>query len=114
MNVDHPEFQNAIASIRVSFVASLEGHLENLISLSNRIINGELDGVVITKISEIAHKIRGVAKTLQFEELGLIADRVEMALEAIQLNGIETPQVDAVATDIADLIVCITEIREDA
>jgi len=110
MNVNHPEFQNAIAAIRVGFISTLGQHLQNLTQLYQKILAQDFANVALEKIHEIAHKIRGVAKTLQFDELGQIAAKVELALAPIGTASISAQQISHVTIFIEELIACITAI----
>ena len=110
MQIDQNQYDNAIARIRVSFAATLKGHLESLTLLNAKIAAPDERPDALVGISDIAHKIHGVAKTLQYDELGRIAADVEQALAPTPMSDLREVQLELARAQISDLLSCIADI----
>ncbi|MCI2399242.1 Hpt domain-containing protein [Aliiroseovarius subalbicans] len=71
------QFEDALAQIRVSFLATLQIHHEKLGDLLLKMAQSSGGQKEIHLAGSIAHKISGVAGTLQLSELGEVAARAE-------------------------------------
>jgi HPt (histidine-containing phosphotransfer) domain-containing protein len=110
MMFDQPQYQNAIARIRVGYVSTLRDHLENLTRLHARIVADDARLEAFSGVHDVAHKIHGVAKTLQYDDLGRIAAEVEHALPPAPMTA---AQFEFANARLCDLIACITDICAD-
>lgn len=76
------EFEAAIAKIRISFLQTLRDHRASLVQLLQIVLQEGSAEAEFEKIGGIAHKIAGVAGTLQLPELGAIAIRTERLIDS--------------------------------
>jgi len=71
------EFQNKVAEVRNHFARSLPKQRAELSDLFLHIQEGREAGEALNGIRGIAHKIRGIAPTLGFVEMGTFAAHLE-------------------------------------
>ncbi|MDT0682871.1 Hpt domain-containing protein [Roseicyclus sp. F158] len=69
-----------IKSVRASFLAGLGARLERLDALMDR--SEEAPGEVLPRIEEEAHRIRGLAASIDYDDLGRLASDAEDALRS--------------------------------
>lgn len=104
-----PELQQTLVRLRAKFAETLYLYGAEIDRLSPGLARaGEADKAA-RRISEIVHKIRGVARTLGYDELGELAGRIEDLIDrpplrlhlalapliAALLRGIERTRVEA-------------------
>lgn len=103
------EFDHAILQIRVSFLKTLEEHLENLRRAADDLVEeSEAPEVSFARVSEIAHRIHGVARTLGFSSLGDVAVEAERAADAVLQTPMPPGQIGLAIDLLADLISAIS------
>ena len=82
LSTPQTQLEAAIAVIRDRFLAGIDDQLLFLDDLLGRIEAGDQPEACLRKISDAAHKIRGVAATLGFATLGKFAELIELRSEA--------------------------------
>lgn len=81
------EFEAAIAKIRVSFRQTLCSYRGDLVCLLESILHGNGTEAEFGQIAGIAHKINGVAGTLQLPDLGATARHTERLIDDALAEG---------------------------
>jgi len=77
------EIANAVEGVRFNFIAKLEGYQERLIAILEKdSLSAEAEDAIFA-----AHRIRGVAGTFGYADLGRAAEFAEGAFEFTQENG---------------------------
>ncbi len=108
---DLTPFERTIAPVRAKFVNSLGRHLQDLEALTATMKGHRDHSDALIGISEIAHRIRGVAKTLGFGELGEIAGVTETAVDKVLGRALTRGETDAVLRKVHGLMTCIAATR---
>ncbi|MDY6859443.1 MAG: Hpt domain-containing protein [Pseudomonadota bacterium] len=85
------KMQTAILAVRGRFVGSLAGRLEAMDRIMLQLEAGLVSDDALTHVAADAHKIRGLAKTLGFAELGELAGNVENAVNAFLAKADAAP-----------------------
>ncbi len=81
------EFNNKLEGIRVRFVASLAGKVDEFETLMDRIVSDEDAAQALEELRLGVHKLRGVAPTLGLQKLGSIAAQSEDSIIAMTKGG---------------------------
>ncbi len=81
------EFNNRLEGIRVKFVASLAGKVEEFETLMERIISDDDAAEALEELRLGVHKLRGVAPTLGLQKLGSFAAESEDSIIAMTNGG---------------------------
>lgn len=114
MNIECHDFDSAIARIRVGYVTTLKEYLEQLTLLGDMITAHDTRTAALGEVRAIAHKIHGVAKTLRYDELGLIAAEVEYVLSPAPQGKLSAEESTHASARISDMQACISTICANA
>ncbi|MDA5094639.1 Hpt domain-containing protein [Aliiroseovarius sp. KMU-50] len=94
------QFEATISKIRISFLVNLREHRDNLGEMVEGILNNQNVFACLSQVGWIAHKIAGVAATMQLSELGLIAARTEKLVDEAVIDtsgeGLSTELLEAI------------------
>ena len=93
-----------IAVIRTRFLEDMKERLNGLNDLRAQIADRKNAPTALDQIGKHAHKMAGVAETLGFPKLGVLASQVDSEIRSALSGDLTNEQIDVLACDVNALL----------